>query len=101
MVSATVSPVTTAISMSRASTTRARTYSPSSQSRRRACSAEGGTELRRFLVRIGLVGHGTAADLGAGQVLAQARRPQRRVELEVEGIVRMVADRGLVHGQHV
>src|SRR5580704_11287979 len=101
MVSATVAPVTVAMSMSRDPITRERSWSPSAQSKTRACSVAGGTELRRLLVRIGLVRHGPAADLGTGQVLAQPRRPQRRVQLEMERIVRMLVNRGLVHGQHV
>src|SRR5580693_5313388 len=101
MVSATVSPVTAAMSMPREPTTRSRTWSPSAQRSRRASSAEGGTKLLRLLVGIRLVGHGAASHFGTGQVLAQARSPEGRVQLKVERVVRMVADRGLMHRQDV
>src|SRR5580698_9991631 len=101
MVSATVSPASAAMSIPREDTTRSRTWSPSAQRRRRASSGEGGTELLRFLVGVGLVRHGAATDLGAGQVLADARRPQRRVQLQMERVVRMITDGSLMHRQHI
>src|ERR1700723_3578412 len=89
------------MSMPREATTRSRMRSPNAQRRRRASSGEGGTKLLRLLVGVGLVRHGAATHLGAGQVLADARRAQRWVELQMEGIVRMVTDRSLMHGQDV
>src|SRR6266487_4522521 len=101
MVSAAVSPSMVAMSMPRASMTTARMWSPSSQRSRRASSSEGVTELRGLLVGIGLVGHRAAPDLGAGEVLEQPGRAQGRVELDVERVVRMITNRGLVHREYV
>src|ERR1700734_939333 len=101
MVSAEVAPATAAMSMPRAAMTTVRTWSPSWQRSRRASSGEHVTQLGRLLVRIGLIGHRSPTDLGAGQVLEQARRPQRWMELEMERILGVLADRGLVHGHDV
>src|SRR3954466_9262769 len=96
MVSALVFPSIAVMSMPRAPTTRSRTWSPSAQSKRRASSADRVTELRCLLVGIGLVGHRPAADLGTGQVLQQPRRAERRMQLDVERIVRVISDRSLM-----
>src|ERR1700735_1179606 len=101
MVSATPPPAPVARSIPREATTRPRTWSPSAQSRRRTSSGDDGTKLLRFSVGISLVGHGATTHLGPGQVFAQARSPQRRVQLQVERVVRMVADWGLMHSQDV
>src|SRR4051794_29537052 len=103
MVSAAVRPSIAVMSIPRAPTTRPRTWSPSSHSKLRTSSTSGAyvTELGRLLVGIGFVGHRAATDLGSGEVLQQPGRPQRRMELDVERVVGMIAHRGLVYREHV
>src|SRR5580704_461173 len=101
MVSATVSPATAAMSMPRDPSTRSRTWSPRAQRRARASSAEGGTELLGLLIGVGLVGHGATTYLRSGQVLAQARGAERRMQFQMERIVRVVAHGCLVHGEDI
>jgi hypothetical protein len=54
-----------------------------------------------LLVGVGFIGHRTSTDLRSSEVLHEAGRPERRMQLDVKRIVTVLSDGCLMDGENI